>query len=155
MKPVILIGSTLSLLVLPVFITCAQSPYEQAPNAQAMQQLQQMPFMRGMEELQAKYQKIKDERAQERQAITDKIYEEELAKAKQQQASGAITDPYAAGEWAAKQRLVPLQAQWAKEDQELEVQMKEEMMGSTGMGDMMKMQREAVEKYGYSGPPPN
>jgi hypothetical protein len=151
MKPLILIGTALALLVSPLSSALAQSPEEQAAQAQAMQQ---MPFMSGMQELQAKYQKIKEERAQERKAITDAIYAEELARAKQQQAGDAFPDPYAASEWAAKQRLEPLAAQWKQEDQELEQQMHEEMMNSTGMGDLMKMQQEAMKNYGYPDPPP-
>ena len=65
-----------------------------------------------------------------------------------------MTDPVAAGEWAAKQRLEPLHAQWKQEDQALENQMRDEMMNSTGMGDMLKQQQEMEQKYAYPASPP-
>lgn len=91
-----------------------------------------MPFMRGMEELQARqYDKIHDGRKWERKNITDRIYAEELASAKQEQANGTVSDPCAAGEWVTKQRLEP--------------QRREESMDSSGMGGMPRMQQEAWE----------
>jgi hypothetical protein len=153
MKPLITRSLVFTLSVTSVFSSFAQPPSVQAPDAQTMQQLQNMPFMNGMMELQEKYRKIEDQRKLERKAITDKIYEEELAKQKEKHAamgaSGFNYDPYAASEVAARQRLEPLYAQWAKEDQELKIQMQEEMMSSTGMGDMLKQQREMTEKYSY------
>jgi hypothetical protein len=63
-----------------------------------------MPFMRGMEKLQARqYDKIREGRKRERKNITDRIYAQELASAKQQQANGTVSDPCAAREWVAKQ----------------------------------------------------
>jgi hypothetical protein len=105
MKLFIQTGTALALLASALSDTLAQTPEEQTAQAQAMQQLQRMPFMRGMQELQARYRKIKEERAQERKAITDAIYEEEFARAKQQQVSGTVPDPYAASEWARRGRM--------------------------------------------------
>lgn len=111
----------------------AQSPYGQMHDPQAI--LNQMPYMQGMQEFQAKYERIKKEREQERRAITDGIYEEELARAKAEQATqGPFYDPYAAAEVAAKRRVEQLTPQWKQEDQALDRQMQEEMMSSTGMG---------------------
>jgi len=156
MKPLITHGLAFVCSVTSVFSSFAQPPSAQAPNAQAMQQLQNMPFMDGMMELQEKYKKIEDQRKLERKAITDRIYEEELAKQKEKHAAmganGFNYDPYAASEVAARQRLEPLHAQWASEDQELKIQMQEEMMNSTGMGDMLKQQREMTEKYSHPAP---
>lgn len=151
MKSATLPGIAFAVLLITALNVLAQSPYGQQPDPQAI--LNQMPYMQGMQELQAKYDKIKKEREQERKAIVDEIYAEELAKAKKEQATqGPMYDPYAASEWAAKQRVEELGVQWKKEDQELEAQMQQEMMSSTGMGDMLKMQQEMMKQYGHTAP---
>jgi hypothetical protein len=156
MKLHITCGLAFAFSVMSAFSSFAQPPSAQAPDAQVKQQLQNMPFMDGMMELQEKYKKIENQRKLERKAITDKIYEEELVKQKEKHAamgaSGFNYDPYGASEVAARQRLEALYAQWAREDQELKTQMQEEMMSSTGMGDMLKQQREMTKKYGYPAP---
>jgi hypothetical protein len=111
--------------------------------------------MQDVQAFQAKYDNIKKERDLERKAIVDQIYAEELAKAKKEQATqGPFYDPYAASEWAAKQRIEQLGVQWEKEDQELDAQMQEEMMNNTSMGGMYKMQQEMMKQYGYTAPAP-
>jgi hypothetical protein len=130
----------------------AGPPQDQVTDAAVYQQLQQMPFMQGMNDFQAKYDKIKEERQQERKAIQDKIYAEELEKARKQGSGNPMYDPYSASEAAAKRRLEPLYAQWKKDDQELEKQMQEDMMNSTGMGKMLKQQQEMTKRYGYQAP---
>lgn len=151
MKSVTLSAIALTVLLVPVQKVLAQSPYGQQPDPQAI--LNQMPYMQGMQELQVKYDNIKKQREQERKAIVDQIYAEELSKAKKEQATqGPMYDPYGASEWAAKQRVEELGVQWKKEDQELEAQMQEEMMSSTGMGDMLKMQQEMMKQYGNTAP---
>ena len=151
MKPFIPAIMALTAIQLTAFTALAQSPYGQTPDPQAI--LNQMPHMHGMQELQAKYDNIKKERKQARKVIVDNIYEEELAKAKKEQTTqGPFYDPYAASEWAAKQRVEKLTAQWKKEDQELDAQMHEEMMTSTGLGKMMGNQQEMMKQYGYTPP---
>lgn len=129
----------------------AQSPYGQPPDPQAM--LNQNPYMQDMQAFQAKYDNIKKERELERKAVVDKIYAEELAKAKKEQATqGSFYDPHAASEWSAKQRIEQLSVQWKQEDQELEAEMQEDMLNNTSMGGMYKMQQEMMKQYGYPEP---
>jgi hypothetical protein len=151
MKPAILVTMIFTAFPIPAVTVLAQAPYDQSPDPQAI--LNQMPHMQGMQELQIKYDNLKKEREQERKAVVDQIYEEELARAKKEQAAqGPFYDPYAASEWAAKQRVEQLNAQWKKEDQALDAQMHEEMMSSTGMGKMMQNQQEMMKQYGYTPP---
>lgn len=67
---------------------------------------------------------------------------------------GRSRAPIAAHEWAAKQHLEPLYAQCKQEDQELEHQMRDEMMNTTGMGHRLKMQQEMEQGYDYPGTAP-
>ena len=151
MKPVILATMALTAFQLSASTALAQSPHGQTPDPQAI--LNQMPHMQGMQELQTKYDNIKKERQQERKVIIDRIYEEELARAKKEQAAqGPFYDPYAASEWAAKQRVEQLTTQWKKEDQQLDAQMHEEMMATTGLGKMLGNQQEMMKQYGYTPP---
>lgn len=151
MKSFMAFGIAFTALLTPTLNAVAQSPYGQQPDPQAI--LNQNPYMRDMQAFQAKYDNIKKEREQERKVIIDQIYAEELAKAKKEQAAqGPFYDPYAASEWAAKQRTEQLGVQWKKEDQELDVQMQEDMMNNTSMGGMYKMQQEMMKQYGYTAP---
>jgi len=153
MKFFIVFGITFTVLVSPTLNVLAQSPYGQSPDPQVM--LNQNPYMQDVQAFQAKYDNIKKERDLERKAIVDQIYAEELAKAKKEQATqGPFYDPYAASEWAAKQRIEQLGVQWEKEDQELDAQMQEEMMNTTSMGGMYKIQQEMMKQYGYTAPAP-
>lgn len=69
-----------------------------------------------------------------------RIYAEELAKAKKEQASqGPMYDPYDASEGGARRRIETLSAQWKKEDQELDAKIQEDMINNTSMGGMYKM----------------
>jgi hypothetical protein len=151
MKTVIHAITAVTALQLSAFNVVAQSPYGQVPDPQAI--LNQMPHMQGMQEFQAKYDKIKKQREQERKAVADKIYEEELARAKKEQATqGPFYDPYAASEVAAKRRIEQLTPQWQEEDRVLDAQMQEEMMSSTGMGAIYGNQQEMMQQYGYQPP---
>lgn len=88
-----------------------------------------------------------------RKAVIDQFYAEELAKAKKEQATqGPFYDSMATSEWAAKQRIEQLNAQWKKEDQELDAQMQEVMMNITSMGGMYRMQQEMIKQYGCTTP---
>ena len=85
--------------------------------------------------------------------MTDKIYAEELAKAKNSpEVTERFYDPYAVSEVEARKRLAPLSAQWKKEDRELEAAMQEDMMNNTSMGEMYRMQQEMMKQYGYTAP---
>ena len=142
MKLPAIAGFTLTLLVSPVFVALAQQAYQQMPIN-----------MNELQKVQEEYQDLKKQNEQERKIITDKIAAEELARAKKEQAAtGSFDDPYAVAEMRTKERLQPLTAEWAKEDQELEVQMHEKMMQNSGMGDMYKMQQEMMKGYGYTVP---
>ena len=153
MKSFIVFVTAFTTLLIPTLNVVAQSPYGQPPDPQAI--LNQNPYMQDMQSFQAKYDNIKKERAQERKVIVDQIYAEELARAKKEQAAqGPFYDPYAASEWAAKQRIEKLGVQWKKEDQELDTQMQEDMMNNTSMGGMYKMQQEMMKQYGYTAPAP-
>jgi hypothetical protein len=143
----------ITVLLSPVLNVLAQSPYGQPPDPQAI--LNQNPYMQDMQSFQTKYDNIKKESDLERKAVIDQIYAEELAKAKKEQASqGPMYDPFAASEWAAKQRIEKLGVQWKKEDQELDAQMQEDMMNNTSMGGMYKMQQQMMKQYGYTAPAP-
>ncbi len=153
MKSCVVFGIVLTALASPAQNVLAESPYGQPPDPQAM--LDQNPYMQDMQAFQAKYDNIKKERDLERKTIVDQIYAEELARAKAEQATqGPFYDPHAASEWAAKQRIEQLGAQWKKEDQALDTQMQEDMMNHTSMGEMYKMQQEMMKQYGYSAPTP-
>ena len=148
MRPVFLYGIACAVILSTVPDALAQTPYGQ--SSQGQYPYAQMPFMQGMQELDEKHRKIEAQRKQERKVITDRIYAEELAKAQQ----GNAPDPYAASEWAAKQGLQPIHAQWETEDQELEVEKHQEMMNSTGMGDMLRQQQNMMKQYGQLSPYP-
>ncbi len=136
----------LLLLTLSATTSTAQPPPPQ-PDMQAI--YQQMPHLEGMQAVQEKHERLKQERKAERKATTDAIYAEELEKARNApEAANPMYDPYAAAEWAAKQRIEPLAAEWKQEDQALEQQMHQEMMNSTGMGDMLKMQQQMLQGQG-------
>lgn len=153
MKSFTVFGIAFTVLVSHALNVLAQSPYGQPPDPQAV--LNQNPYMQDMQAFQAKYDDIRKERDLERKAIIDQIYAEELVKAKKEQATqGPVYDPIAASEWAAKQRIEQLDAQWKKEDQELDAHMQEEMMNNTSMGGMYKMQQEMMKQYGYTAPAP-
>ena len=153
MKSFIVFVTAFTALLIPTLNAVAQSPYCQPPDPQAI--LNQNPYMQDMQSFQAKYDNIKKERAQERKVIVDQIYAEELARAKKEQAAqGPFYDPYAASEWAARQRIEKLGVQWKKEDQALDTQMQEDMMNNTSMGGMYKMQQEMMKQYGYTAPAP-
>ena len=153
MKFVILSGIAFTVLGSLALNVLAQSPYGQPPDPQVI--LNQNPYMQDMQAFQTKYDNIKKEKERERKEIVDQIYAEELAKAKKEQAAqGPFYDPYAASEWAAKQRIEKLGVQWKKEDQVLDVQMQEDMMSNTSMGGMYKMQQEMMKQYGYTAPAP-
>ena len=53
---------------------------------------------------------------------------------------------------AAKRRIEQLNAQWKNEDQELDAQMQEDMMNSTSMGGMYRIQQELMNQYGCTTP---
>ena len=148
MRPVFLYGIACAVILSTAPDALAQTPYGQP--SQGQYPYAQMPFMQGMQELDEKHRKIEAQRKQERKVITDRIYAEELAKAQQ----GNAPDPYAASEWAAKQGLQPIHAQWETEDQELEVEKHQEMMNSTGMGDMLRQQQNMMKQYGQLSPYP-
>ena len=153
MKYFIVSGIAFTVLLSPALNVLAQSSYGQQPDPYAL--LNQNPYMQDMQAFQTKYDNIKKERDKERKVIVDQIYEEELAKAKKEQASqGPFYDPYSASEWAAKQRIEQLGVQWKKEDQELDAQMQEDMVNNTSMGGMYKMHQEMMEQYGYTAPAP-
>ena len=153
MKYFTITGLTFAALLSPALNAIAQSPDDRQPDPQTI--LNQMPYMQDMQSFQAKYDNIKKERAQERKVIVDQIYAEELTSAKKEQAAeGPFYDPYAASEWAAKQRIEKLGVQWKKEDQALDAQMQEDMMNNTSMGGMYKMQQEMMKQYGYTAPAP-
>jgi hypothetical protein len=144
-------GIAITVLLSPVLNVLAQSPDGQQPDPYTL--LNQNPYMQDMQSFQVKYDNIKKERERERKVIVDQIYAEELARAKKEQtAQGPFYDPYAASEWAAKQRIEELGVQWKKEDQELDAQMQEDMMNNTSMGGMYKMQQEMMKQYGYTAP---
>lgn len=153
MKSFIVSVTAFTALLATTMNVLAQSPYGQPPDPQTI--LNQNPYMQDMQSFQVKYDDIKKEREQERKVIVDQIYAEELARAKKEQAAqGPFYDPYAASEWAAKQRIEKLGVQWKKEDQELDAQMQEDMMNNTSMGGMYKIQQEMMKQYGYTTPSP-
>ena len=143
MKLINTLITALSLFALPVTGLFAQPPYPQSPMN-----------MNEMQKVQSEYQDLKNQKEQERKAITDKIAAEELARAKQEQsASGSFNDPYAVAEMRTRERLQALTAEWEKQDRELEVRMHEKMMQNSGMEGMFKMQQEMMKNYGNIAPP--
>ena len=131
-----------TLLPLLVNVTSAQQPDPQVPFN-----------MSELQKVQSEYEELKRQKEQERKAISERIADEELARAKQEvPANGEFHDPHAVAEMRTRERLQPLIAEWKKEDRELELQMHEKMMRNSGMEGMYRMQQEMMKNYGYTPP---
>lgn len=109
--------------------------------------------MQAMQQLQAEREEIMKQRTQERKAIAARIAEEELARARQEQAAtGTGHDPHAVAEMRTKEKIMALQPQWDQEDRELDTQVHSEMMKSMGMGNQPQMQQQMIQQYGQHVP---
>jgi hypothetical protein len=98
MKLINTLISALSLFALPVPGLFAQPLYLQAPIN-----------MDEMQKVQIEYKDLKNQNKEARKVITDKIAAEELARAKQEQAtSSSFNDPYAVAEVRTRERLQAL-----------------------------------------------
>jgi hypothetical protein len=116
-------------LLLGLFACCARS---QVPDPQTLAtQLgpEAAKMLQGMQAVQDKYSRIKNERESERRALVDSIAEEERERARSNAASlqSRGIDPMSAAEVETRKRLDALNAQWKAEDAELDAQMQVEM----------------------------
>ncbi len=116
--------------------------------------------MQKMMQAQNEHQQKKKDKETKRKAISKKIADEELAKAKAELGAGSFNDPYALARVRTEKRMAPIYEQWKREDAAERAPMEQKMKQSGQQfqqtGDAMeygKQQMEMLKQMGIEMPP--